>query len=375
MWSKEVKILFLSQPDVIKSGALEMNKCMEAIEEGFMLLSQGDSLAGGPGEHEHGCKIWFPKNPRGENMPTLGPDRRFMAMVGYLGGRYNICGTKWYGSNIENKEIGLPRSILLVILNDPVTGKPLAIMDGNIISAMRTGAVPGVAAKYLTNNGAKVIGIIGAGVISRTCLMSLTLALEETEEILVYDINDSSAEKFCTFIEKDTDVRKVSKVNSIKEISEKSDIINVATSGRTPPLIKNEWLKKNSCLILVGGIEHQEDIYLNSNIVVDDWKMHRRWVEENIDRKKIEPYDNSIEDLPAIFMDKLIRENKLHESNIIDIGDVITGKKKLNESNKRIFISGGLPMEDLAWGYEVYKEAVKKGIGQELVLWEEPHFF
>jgi len=373
--SKEVKFMFLSQEDVIKAGALDMKRCLEVVEEGFVLLSKGDCLAGGPGEHEHGCRVWFPKEARGKNMPTLGPDRRFMAMVGYLGGRFNACGTKWYGSNIENREKGLPRSILLVTLNDPNTGKPLVTMDGNIISAMRTGAVPGIAAKYLAGKDSKALGIVGAGVISKTCLMSLSIALSNLEEIYLYDINQNNADNFCEFIKKITNVKKIYKVKNIRELSENSDVISVATSGSILPDIKNDWLKDGACLILVGGISHQEEIYLSANLVVDDWKMHCKFQEENEDRKIVEPLDNSMEDLPVAYINKLIKKGKISEDNIIELGDIITGKNKIDNSKKSMFISGGLPMEDISWAYEVYQNALEKGIGQELSLWKEPHFF
>ncbi len=381
MEEQKIKFLFLSQEDMVKAGVLNMNECVKAVEEGFVLLSDGDCLAGGPEEHDHGCRIWFPSKPRGENMPTLGPDRRFMAMVGYLGGRFNICGTKWYGSNIENrKKRNLPRSILLIILNDPVTGAPLAIMDGTLISAMRTGAVPGIAAKYLASDNSKNLGIVGGGVISRTCLMSLSLVLKNLNTIKVYDINRESGQNFCNFAKKNTNVKNVYLVDDLEELAKDSDVINVAAAGEKMPLIKNEWLREDSCLILVGGIEHQEDIYLNSNIIIDDWKMHLKWIKENEERKKIEPKDNSVDELPAIYLDRLIKEGKLDTNDIINIGDIITGKKEKNRnsiysnSNKYLFISGGLPMEDLSWSYEIYNKALKKRIGQELTLWEKPYF-
>ena len=151
---------------------------------------------GGPSGQHHGMKIHFPKEPCGPRMPVEGPDRRFMALVSYLGGDFHVCGTKWYGSNIENPARGLPRSILLVIINDPDTGAPLAIMDGNLISAMRTGAVIGLGAKYLVPQEAEVAGIIAAGVISKTSLMALAVGMPNLKEVKVFDINHEKAETF-----------------------------------------------------------------------------------------------------------------------------------------------------------------------------------
>ena len=64
-------------------------------------------------------------------MPLDAPDRRFLAMPGYLGGRFHIAGMKWYGSNINNPQIGLPRSVLMVMLNNVETGEPVALMSTN----------------------------------------------------------------------------------------------------------------------------------------------------------------------------------------------------------------------------------------------------
>ena len=70
-------------------------------------------------------------------------------MPAYLGGKTQMAGMKWYGSNVENKKKGLPRSILMMMLNDKDTGAPLAMMSANLISSYRTGAIPGVGAKHL----------------------------------------------------------------------------------------------------------------------------------------------------------------------------------------------------------------------------------
>ena len=144
---------------MIKAGVLNVKDCVRVIDETFQLVGEGDYLMGGPRENEHGMMIWFPDSPRTKRMPVTGPDRRFMSLIAYLGGRFHVCGNKWYGSNIENRKRNLPRSIHTVTLNDPDTSEPLAIMSGNLISAMRTGAVPGVAAKYLAHKDAKVVSV------------------------------------------------------------------------------------------------------------------------------------------------------------------------------------------------------------------------
>ena len=373
-----IKILFLSQEDTIKAGVLNMHECIKVIEEAFELLACGDCIAGGPLEHDHGIKVWFPSKPRGINMPTMGPDRRFMAMVGYLGGRFNICGTKWYGSNAKNKiERNLPRSILLIIINDPVSGKPLSIMDGTLISAMRTGAVPGIAAKYLAKEDSKTIGIIGAGMINRTSFMSLNIVLKNIKEVKIYDVKYQNSIDFRNYIHSKYSIKKVYTVDSVENAVQDADVVSVATSGKEVPLIKDNWLKKNSCIILSGGVQSDDHLYQNSNIIFDDWKMHCIWALENEERKKIEPQDTSYETFPVTIIKELLNEGKISKSDITSIYDIILNKMLLKKLSfeKNIFISGGLPMEDLAWSYTIYQNASSGNIGKELSLWDTPYFF
>lgn len=65
---------------------------VDTIEEVLRLLGKKDYIMDGSRENSHGSQLWFPKEKRTENMPTAGPDRRFMSMNAYLGGKYNITG-------------------------------------------------------------------------------------------------------------------------------------------------------------------------------------------------------------------------------------------------------------------------------------------
>ena len=167
---KCTEFLYLSEEEMIKAGVLDSARCVDVLDEMFQLVGKGDYIMGGPNHNEHGIKLSFPKEPQFPNMPADGPDRRFMAMVAYLGGRFNIAGEKWYGSNIANTSRGLPRSVLMVMLNNVDTGEPVALMSGNLVSAVRTGSVPGVGVRYLARKDSEIIGLIGAGPIQKACL-------------------------------------------------------------------------------------------------------------------------------------------------------------------------------------------------------------
>ena len=170
---KKTEFLYLSERDTIEAGVLDAKKCIDNAEEVFTLLSEGDYLMGGSNHNSHGLGLVFPKESPFPNMPVAGPDRRFVAMPAYLGGRFDVCGNKWYGSNAENPKKGLPRSVLTVTLNDKDTGEPLAFMSANLLSAARTGAVPGVAARHLARKDSEIVAVLGCGQINRSCLRSI----------------------------------------------------------------------------------------------------------------------------------------------------------------------------------------------------------
>lgn len=369
MDGKEVKFLYLSQEDMIEAGVLDMHKCVEVIDEAFKLMAQGDYLMGGPGGNAHGVKLFFPKTPRGPHMPVAGPDRRFMALIGYLGGEFNVCGEKWYGSNIANRERNLPRSILVVFLNDAETGEPLALLEANLLSAMRTGAVVGVGAKYLARKDSEVIGVIGAGVINRPCLMSLAEVLKNIREVKVFDLTKSYGEAFSNDMREKLGLN-VYPVNSLGEAIKNSDVISLATSGLKTPFIKTEWLKEGSYIALSARADFEDDFYLTSRIVTDNWKMHEGW------RKEMDELPKELSGTPIMHLavHRLVEAGQIKVEDITDLGPIALGTRpgRITDEEKIVLLTGGLPIEDIAWGYTVYKEAIKKGIGQELTLWKKP---
>jgi len=84
----------------------------------------------------------------------------------------------------------------LIVLNDPKTGQPIAVMDGGYITALRTAAASGVSAKYLAAQDAGCIGIVGTGVQGRYNLLSLTEVLPQIAEVKIFDTNPSVIEAF-----------------------------------------------------------------------------------------------------------------------------------------------------------------------------------
>ena len=371
--SSKVDFLYLDEPSMVKAGVTDMAACIKTIEEVYRLMGQGDYVMSGRNHNSHGAKIVFPDNPPFPNMPKNGPDRRFMAMVAYLGGRFHIAGEKWYGSNRANLEKGLPRSILMVMLNDADTGAPVALMSGNLISSVRTGAIPGVGAIYLARKDSKVCALIGAGVISRTCFMSLVETCKELDTVKIYDIMPASSEKLAKFIKDNyPQIKNVEIVDSIEAAVRGADVINAATSGKVQPRIEESWIKPGAYISLPAGIDMDQDFVLNrARRVVDNWKMYEAWSEE-----LESPWAESTGLIGGCYLD-WIHDGKMTVDQIENLGDIINGKIPGRKSDDEIIIfgMGGLPVYDVAWGKDVYDKAVEMGLGVKLNLWDTPYLY
>jgi ornithine cyclodeaminase len=372
MEGRKVEFLFLCQKDMIEAGVLNMKECVDVMEKAFTIMNQGDYLMGGPSQNHHGVKLWMPKQARGPHMPVAGPERRFMAMISYLGGEFNVCGVKWYGSNLENPvKQGLPRSILMVILNDPETGAPLAVMDGNLISAMRTGAAIGLGAKYLAPKDASRAGVIAAGVIGRTCLMAMAAGVSTLQEVKVFDINRGKAQALAEEMSRDLGL-KVYAVGSMEEAIKDSDVVCSATSRLQRPYYHAKMFKEGVFLGLAAQASLSDDLLEDSTIVADNWRMHLDWREE---MEKVP--EDSKERIIYTEVHERIKAGKMRDSDIVELKKVVAGEvaARTKDRQKVVFLTGGLGIEDVSWGYTIYQNALKKGLGQKLKMWDEPYWY
>ena len=370
MADRKIEFLFLNEEDMIRAGVTDMKRCVEVMEEMFELLGKGDYRMGSKNHNAHGIMVDFPKNPPFPGMPAQGPDRRFMSMPAYLGGRFQVCGDKWYGSNRENEKQGLPRSILMYTLNDKDTGAPLAYMSANLLSATRTGAVPGVAAKFLARKGADTMGVIGPGVMGKTCTRAVLEALPGIRTVKVCGRRRITAETFVAYMQRYFPDKTYQIVETHEQAVRDSDILCVATSGAKPdPDIQTAWIRKGALFLLPAAIHFEDSFLLQHAVhVVDNWKMWECWEQEYA-----YPYYEKLEMLGAYYLD-LIHDEKMHAGQILEMGDIVAGKVngRTSEEDILLFTTGGMPVEDAAWAYEIYQNALKRGIGTRLKLWDVP---
>lgn len=369
-----IKFLYLSEPDMIKAGVKNMDQCVEAMEDLLVTLNKGDYVMAGVNHNSHGAQVIFPDDPQFEGMPKNADDRRFMAMPAYLGGKYQMAGMKWYGSNCENKASGLPRSILMMMLNDKDTGAPLALMSANLVSCYRTGAIPGVGAKYLAGKDSETVTIIGPGVMGRTCLLAFLSVCPKITTVKVKGRGLRSLHAFEEFVKKECpQIQQVIVCDSMEEAVKDSDIICVTSTAPVKeidfPYIAEDWGKKGALICLPSAARFDDDFLINRcKKVVDNYKLYEAWAEEF-------PYPSyeMVQIIGSKFTDYL-HEGRIQREDIVDIADIINKKHPGRESDDEIIVYsvGGMPVEDIAWGGTVYRNALKEGIGVELPLWDQP---
>ena len=370
----KIDFIYLSEPDMIKAGVTDMAKCVDAMQEMFELLYHGDYRMAGSNNDSHGAMVTFPENSPFPNMPKPTADRRFMAMPAYLGGSFGTSGVKWYGSNIANKERGLPRSILMFILNDTDTGAPLAIMSANLLSAYRTGAIPGVGARFLARPNSKVLGILGPGVMAKTSLSAFMVACPEIDTLKVKGRSRKSLDSYIAWVKESyPQITSILEVENIETLVRGSDIVAYCTSGQVGnpdeyPLIKREWVKAGTFLSMSSLCNIDEAMAKEARLVMDNPGLYHAWAEE-LPR----PLHHNVPLIGCKFID-LLEAGFLPETRLEDLGKIVAKEAPARQNDDEIILMsvGGMPVEDVAWGTYIYRSAKAQGLGVSLNLWESP---
>ncbi|QIV87327.1 tyramine oxidase subunit B [Glutamicibacter mishrai] len=370
-----INFRYLSEQDMIAAGVTDIARCTDVMEEALILLRNGDYRMAGENGNSHGAMITFPQNPVHEGMPSDGPDRRFMAMPAYLGGRFGTTGVKWYGSNTENRAKGQPRSIHLFTLNDTDTGAPMAVMSANLLSAYRTGAVPGVGVKHLAKQDAKVAAVVGPGVIAKS-VIDATLSLRPSiDTVTVKGRSAAGVESFAQYVRENfPQVTSVVAAETIEEAIKDADVIMATTStdikgSEAFPYFPTEAIKPGALLLLPAAARFDDDFIINdARLVLDARGLYDAWAEEY----GTQAYQ--LLGIPGTHFHDLMREGKLSESKLEEIADVATGKIPARRNDEEIILYsvGGMPIEDVAWATDLYQSAEEKNIGQVLNLWDTP---
>jgi alanine dehydrogenase len=261
----------------------------------------------------------------------------FRAMPAYV---LESCGLKWVSVYPDNRRRGLPTILASLILSDPETGYPLALMEATLITNYRTGAAGAVASKYLAKPEAKSLGLVGSGVQAEK-QMEAICQLFDIKKILIWSRSDNSIYKFL----REHPSYPVKKA-SIEAVCS-CDIVCTTTPSREP-LVKSEWLQPGSHINAIGAdaIGKQElgpEILKRAKLVVDDEEQAIHSGEINV------PF----------------RQGLLKREDITaTLGEIVANKKPGRVGDEiTVFDSTGLAIQDIAVAKFVYETALRQNMG------------
>jgi alanine dehydrogenase len=335
--TSSLDILFLSKED-IDALALDLGEVMDAVELG--LRAHGEE------------KVVMPSK---DHLALDRSERHWNILKGYVG-PIDVAGVKVIGDFARNYQVGLPSELALITLYRPDTGAPFAILDGTLITWMRTGAVTAVGAKYLAGDRPRVLGHVGA---RGTAWYNVPMLerLFGFEEIRVTSKRPESRERFAGSLSAQLGKPVVVKA-TVEETVRDADVIIDASRLVTPEvLVKDAWVKPGA-LIEPYGVEQSVESTLPLTVdkmVVDDWNQCQK-----------SEYGQFA---------GMIRAGALRTAHIYgEIGEIVAGLKPGRESptERILFWHKGFAISDIVLGHLAYEKARAKGIGTLLSYYRRP---
>lgn len=324
-----VSTVLLSQEDIRK--VMDLKEVVEITEKTFKGFGEGTTI--------NPTKVGLDLGETAAYPPYQG----FMnAMPAYVGWN-DVAGIKWAGGFLgERKKMGLPYITSLILLINPKIGNFTAVMDGEWITTMRTGAQTAVSLKYLHKGASIRLGLYGAGAQGHSQTEAISKVFD-IEEVRVYDISRAAAEKYASDM-KDVVKGKIVIADTPKDAAWGDAIVCVTQSK--DKFVKNEWVKPGTIVFPMGSYQEVDDEFIlgADRVVVDHIGqcLHRGALKE------------------------LVEAGKFGEKDIdATIGEVVAGKKpgKASESDRVLCIPIGTGAMDVAVASVVLERAKAKGLG------------
>ena len=317
------KLLYLSQTQVDACG-VDILEIIDTIEASFKKKAEG--------------RTELPLKP------TIHPRPECFsrALAGYIGG-LDVAGLKWVSAYPSNLDHGLPLVSGLILLNDPETGIPMAVMDGSWITACRTAAISAVAARHLAVQGAATLSICGAGVQGSSHLKALSCVIPKLKKVRVFDANPGAVERFLDTHQPVHPGLTLMAAESPEAAVKDADVIVTAAPMLTKRRaeIKGEWIAPGAlCLPLDFDSYFATSAFAVCSKFYSDDKDQLYWFKEN----------GRFDDMPGLTG---------------DLGELVSGlvSGRENEDERIMAIGVGVALGDLATAGLVYRNARNRTIG------------
>jgi thiomorpholine-carboxylate dehydrogenase len=244
------------------------------------------------------------------------PLPQYSGFMGIMPAVYgDIMGTKLVNFYPENAALGLPTHLAIIAIFRSRTGEPLAMMDGRLITELRTAAVSAVATRLLSSPAAKSLAILGSGVQARAHVRALAL-VRTFDEVRVWSRNPQAALAFAREIG--------ATATSAEEAVRGADVVVTCTSS-PQPVLKGTWLKPGVMINAVGAVgttrRELDDDAMRGAVVVDS-------------------RDAALQESG----DVLLAKAQIHA----ELGELLAGTRPMPQAEVTVFKSLGLAVEDLA---------------------------
>jgi alanine dehydrogenase len=323
--------LLLSRQDV--QNLLTMQDAISVVEEAFKQLALGNVLM-----------------PQRTVIRVAKHGGTHLAMPAYIGGEMDALAVKVVTVYANNPaQYNLPTTIGTLLLNDPRTGAPLAVMDASYLTAVRTGAVSGVATKHLARRDARRVGVFGAGVQAQTQLWAVC-TVRHVESANVYDSDGKRARDYAGEMSKRLNIP-VTPVDTPRAAVEGMDVI-IAASSASQPIFDGNWLAPGQHINGVGShspnARELDTTTIKRSKVVPDLP-EACWVEAG--------------DLIIPLNEGVITKDHVYAG----LGEVVAGIKpgRVNDQEITLFKSVGLALQDVSTASFVYRKALEMRVGVE----------
>lgn len=328
---------FLSRSDIASLGGDRSDLYMEAIEDGFRLHAAG--------EYAQPLKPYLRSRHCGHIAD------RIIAMPAWIGGDDPVAGLKWIGSKHDNPTLrSRERASALIVLNDDETHFPVAVLEAGRISALRTAAVTGVAARYLARTAFPAVAVIGCGPIGRTQIQMFCEQFPDVQRIRLFDLKRDAALAAAEWI--GGAYPKVEPVvcEQPQEAVSGADVVVTATVTDRPYL-KFDWLRPGTFLANVSIMDVEKAVFLKADkVVVDDWDQCNR-------EKKV--------------INQLVEEGSFSRERLhAEIGEIVVGARPGRESEDEIILLNpmGMAIDDIACARAILRRAEAADVGAMLEL-------
>ena len=267
------------------------------------------------------------------------PDGDFRAMPAIFD---KTAGIKWCGVQLDTTKQKRKINIFAkVLINDIDSGKLLAIMDGEAITAIRTAAVTGVATDYMAKEDAKSAAFIGCGNQTKYQIEAV-LAARKIEKLHLFDLDASR----CEYVGSQFDME-YEAFKDVESCVKDADIITTLTPSKNP-FLKHEWLKDIVHINAVGadakGKRELAPCVLDNvdAVVFDNWEQCSHSGEVQYRPEELDPYSKSYK-----------------KQEWTDLGDIVHSEKDLSQYKQTLFDATGLAIEDVATARYIYEKVTQ----------------